>query len=241
MRLLVTRPQPGAERTAAALHALGHSVVTAPVLRFETVLPDIPAGPWHGVLMTSASAARAISAHPRRAELLDCPVFAVGSSAAEAARAAGFTPVRSADGDVEALLRLVRTSVSGSNVRLLYLAGEDRAGDLAGTLASHGLEVRTVEVYRAVASDVLTNEAVAAIAHGEIDAILHYSMRSATVFVDLAKKADVWPGACEAAQLCLSAQVAKPLVAAGAGTVRIAPVPDENALFGLIRGTASNQ
>src|SRR5215475_3147651 len=105
MRLLVTRPQPGAERTAMALRALGHSVVIAPVLRFEAALPDIPPGPWHAVLMTSASAARAISAHPRLGELLDCQVFAVGRSTAEAARDAGFTAVTSADGDVEALSR----------------------------------------------------------------------------------------------------------------------------------------
>src|SRR5205823_1614239 len=104
----------------------------------------------------------------------------------------------------------------------LYLAGEDRAGDLAGTLASHGFEVRTVEVYRAVASNALTDEAIAALAHCEIEAILHHSARSATVLVDLANNAGVWPCACKAAQLCLSAQVAKPLIAAGAGTVRIA-------------------
>ena len=241
MRLLVTRPQPGAERTAAALRALGHSVVTAPVLRFEVALPDIPAGPWHAVLMTSATAARAISAHPRRGELIDCPVFAVGRSTADAARDAGFTAVTSADGDVEALLRLVRAHLPGSGLRLLYLAGEDRAGDLAGALRSVRLEVHTVEVYRAAASNALTDEAVAALAAGEIDAILHYSARSATVFIDLAKGAGLWRFACRAVQLCLSAQVAKQLTAAGAGTVRIAPAPDEAALFGLIGHTGGNQ
>jgi uroporphyrinogen-III synthase len=241
MRLLVTRPQPGAERTAAALRALGHSVITAPVLRFEATLPDIPAGPWHAVLMTSASAARAMSAHPRLGELIACPVFAVGRSTAEAARDADFSMVTSADGDVQALLRLARTHLPGSNLRLLYLAGEDRVGDLAGALASHGFDVRTIEVYRAVASDTLTAEAVAALARGEIDAILHYSARSATVFVDLANRAGVWTCTCEAAHLCLSAQVAQPLIAAGAGIVRIAPGPDEAALFGLIRQTGGNQ
>ena len=35
---------------------------------------------------------------------------------------------------------------------ILYLAGEDRAGDLAGALAAAGHPVRTVEVYRAVAA-----------------------------------------------------------------------------------------
>ena len=37
MRLLVTRPEADAERTATALRACGHTVVVAPLLRIEPV------------------------------------------------------------------------------------------------------------------------------------------------------------------------------------------------------------
>jgi uroporphyrinogen-III synthase len=238
MRLLVTRPQPAAERTAAALRALGHAPVVAPVLRVEPIRARIPPGPWDGLAMTSANAACAMASHPRLGELVDLPLFAVGRRTAAAAREVGFTKVRLGDGDVKALEAVLREAVEG---RVLYLAGEDRAGDLGVAPLSDALTVETVVIYRAAALDALPHEALAALAGGEIDAILHYSARSASVFVDLAKKVDVWPAACKAAQLCLSAQVAKPLIAAGAFTVQTATTPDEAALFALIRQTGSNQ
>jgi len=66
LRLLLTRPEPDAARTAAALRAAGHEVLTAPMLRIEPVAADLGAGPWEAVLITSANAARAVAAHPRR-------------------------------------------------------------------------------------------------------------------------------------------------------------------------------
>ena len=40
MRLLVTRPEPDAARTAEALRARGHEVLVAPLLRVETIAAD---------------------------------------------------------------------------------------------------------------------------------------------------------------------------------------------------------
>src|SRR5262249_61439308 len=83
MRLLVTRPEPDGARTAAALRARGHDVMLAPLLSIEPeVEADLGSGPWDGVLITSASAARAIAAHPRIGELVDLPLFAVGRRSA---------------------------------------------------------------------------------------------------------------------------------------------------------------
>src|SRR5438128_1809813 len=67
MRLLVTRPAPDGERTAAVLRARGHEVLLLPLLRVEFI-PDAPLGPgpWDGVLMTSANAARALAVHRQR-------------------------------------------------------------------------------------------------------------------------------------------------------------------------------
>ena len=41
MRLLVTRPEPDGERTAAKLRARGCEVMLAPLLRVETVDADL--------------------------------------------------------------------------------------------------------------------------------------------------------------------------------------------------------
>src|SRR6476619_7629717 len=93
MRLPVTRPAPHATRTTEALRARGH----APLLATLTIAADL-AGPYDGVLMTSANAARALTAHPRCSELTQLRCFTVGARTAEAARAAGFTDTVSAEG-----------------------------------------------------------------------------------------------------------------------------------------------
>jgi uroporphyrinogen-III synthase len=128
VRLLVTRPAPDGVRTAAALRARGHAAMLAPLLRIDAVPADFNAGPWDGVVMTSANAARALADHPRRGVLLDLPAFVVGRRTEEAARAAGFRRVTSADGDVGDLVGLI--GKSRRSARLLYLAGADQASDL---------------------------------------------------------------------------------------------------------------
>jgi uroporphyrinogen-III synthase len=71
MRLVVTRPEPEASRTAALLRDRGHTVDVTPLLHVELIADaDLGAGPWSGVVITSANALRAIEDHPRKAELL---------------------------------------------------------------------------------------------------------------------------------------------------------------------------
>jgi hypothetical protein len=135
MRLLITRPEPDNERTATTLRALSHEVMLAPLLRIEAIGDaDLGAPPWAAILLTSANGARAIAGHPRRGELMELPVLAVGESTAIAARAAGFGDVTSADGAARDLVRLAVARFAASLLPLLYLAGEDRTADLAGEL-----------------------------------------------------------------------------------------------------------
>ena len=230
MRLLVTRPD--GERTAAELRARDHAPVVAPVLRIEPIANVDLGGPWVALVLTSSNAAWALQAHPQRGTLQQLPVFAVGERSAQAARDIGFTDVVSAGGDVTDLAGLVVERVGEGT--LLYVAGEDRAGDLAGELADHGLDVHTAAIYRAVPVETLPEPAGTALAAGAIDGVLHYSRRSAEVFVDLARQTGVLGQALATPHYCFSAQVAEPLQTAGAAKVHIARRPDETALFDLL-------
>ena len=236
VRLLVPRPEPDGERTAAVLRTRGHDVLLAALLRVEAVaVADLGDGPWAGVVITSANAARAVASHPRRAELVKLPLFAVGRRSAEAARAAGFGEVPSADGDARDLLRLL--AARAARAPLLHLAGEDRAVDLAAELAAHGVPVRTVAVYRTVKAAAFPAPVRAALAAGQLDGVLHFSRRSAEAFVECARLAGVLDRALALSHDCLSPQVAEPLAAAGATRIAIAPHPDEAALLALMRSS----
>jgi len=234
VRLLLTRPEPDAERTAATLRARGHAVAIAPLVRIEVVADaEIGSGPWAAILITSANAASAVAGHKRLAELRALPVLAVGERSAEVMHAAGFADVSSAGGDVGDLARLVAARIK-PGVPLLYLAGADRSGDLAGALGGRGFVVRTVVVYRAAAATGLPPAAAAALAGG-IDGVLHFSRRSAEAYANAARAAGLLDGALKTPiHFCLSAQVAEPLAQAGAADIRIAARPVETALLALI-------
>jgi len=233
MRLLVTRPEPDATRTAEILRARGHEVLVAPLLATLTITADF-AGSCDGVLMTSANAARALSAHPRAGELMELPCLTVGGRTAEAARAAGFRHVQSADGALGELADLV-TARFDRSARLLYLAGEDRAGDLAVDLARRGITVETVVIYRAVAAEKLPPHLTQALRENMLDGALHYSRRSVATLLTFAGQAGIATVLTTLTHYCLSEDVAAPLREVAAGRIAVAPRPDEASLLALIQ------
>jgi uroporphyrinogen-III synthase len=237
MHILLTRPDRQGQQTATLLRARGHRVLHTPLLRIEANTDvDLGDGPFSAIAITSANAVHAIAQHPRKESILIVPAFVVGERTAEAAREAGFRQVISADGDVS---RLGEVMVAGVPARgsVLYLAGEDRAGDLAGSLEAAGYAVRMVEVYRAIAVSALPDETVRVLQSDSIDAILHYSKRTAETLLQLAAANSCVVNILKCKQFCLSAQVAEPLRKAGATHILVAPRPDEAALLDLVGNT----
>jgi uroporphyrinogen-III synthase len=235
MAVLVTRPHPDNEATARALRDRGFRAVLAPMLRFEPVaLPDEPDADFAAVIATSANALRAAEA--QLAALAKLPLFAVGEHTAEEARRLGFGEVIAADGDATRLRERVRKGLKGKRKarRLLYLAGADLSHDLAGELTEDGFEVVTRTTYRMVALSALSRETREAFAANEVEAVLHYSQRSARAFLEAARADGVEISALAVPQCCISANVAAILREAGAVRVLAAASPDENALLGAL-------
>jgi uroporphyrinogen-III synthase len=231
MRVLVTRPLPDGERTAAALRARGYQVLLAPLMKVKSVTADL-SGDWAAVIVSSANALRALEAG-QLAPLKNLPLFAVGERTAAAAREAGFGDVRAAHGDAGDLIRLVSERYAGQSAPHLYLAGEDRAADIEGELARRGIQVRTVVVYKNVTTG-FPPELVRALTGGLIGAVLHFSRRSAENYVAGARDAGLAGPAVRPRHFCLSPQVAEPLQALGIHDAGIAARPDEAALLDLL-------
>lgn len=239
MALLVTRPEPDNEVTAAALRAKGFEVLLSPMLRFEPVAfevdPDARVG---AVVVTSANALRALAGNPVRESLLKLPVFAVGQHTAEAARQANFQNVIAAGGDAAALRDLMVKSVRAKTLTkaatVLYLAGADLSHDLAGELGDRGFDVVTATSYRMAPVANLSREVCDAFAAHRIAAVLHYSRRSARAFLEAVRVGGVEISALAILQCCISDAVASILRDAGAPRVAAARGPDENALFEVL-------
>jgi uroporphyrinogen-III synthase len=236
MAVLVTRPSPDDETTAAGLRARGFEVVRAPMLRFEPVaFHDDTDAHYAAVMVTSANALRSIEAHLAGSRLLKLPLFAVGEHTAAAAHRAGFDNVIVAPGDAVRLRDVVLAAVKARQLKkastLLYLAGADLARDLAGELGKRGFTVVTQTTYRMIPVSTLPREACDAFAAGRIEAVLHYSRRSGRAFLEAVRAAGVEITALALPQCCISDPVAAVFRDAGAMQVMVAAAPDENALF----------
>jgi uroporphyrinogen-III synthase len=244
MAVLVTRPHPDDEATASALRAKGFEVMLAPMLRFEPVaFHDDEDARYGAVIVTSANALRGIAPHLQNSRLQDSrllklPLFAVGEHTASAAHRAGFDNVIPASGDAASLRDLVLASVKAKELKkaspLLYLAGADLARDLAGELGERGFTVVTHTTYRMIPVSSLPREACDAFAASGIEAVLHYSRRSARAFLDAARAGGVEISALAIPQCCISAAVASVVRDAGAAQVMAAASSNENALFEVL-------
>lgn len=189
MRLWVTRAQPGASATAAALRALGHSALVAPLLAVEPIadarleLEGVAA-----LAFTSANAVRVYAALSGRRDL---PAYAVGEATAGAARAAGLVVAHVGAhvgaGDAAALADAIAAARQGKGEgggEVLQPTAEQPAADLPALLAERGVAARAVAVYRTRAASALPAavlEALGAEAAGSeaLGGVLLHSPRAA--------------------------------------------------------------
>ena len=239
MKMLVTRPMPEAEETAGRLRALDLDAVVAPLLQFEPLPTSLPEAQGFAALaLTSAHALRALEARGVLDRYTVLPVYAVGERTAAVARAMGFGDVRHSGGGLAELAQLL--SHAGLSGPVFYPAARHTAGDLAKSLAPFGVMVVTARVYDMVPVDGLDPAVSADLTSGAIGAALFYSQRTAEVFVQTASAMS--DGAKRSlGMLCLSEQVAAPLIEAQFVRLTLADQPSEEAMMALALAFARDQ
>ena len=210
--LLIVRPEPGANATAARAGKLGLEAIVRPLFAVVPIAWDAPAlHAFDCVVLTSANAPRLAGAGLQSFAKL--PAFAVGAATAAAAEAAGFETVVTTQGDAESVFEAVQAHGLS---RPLHLAGRDRTPSPA---LPFDVTVRVVYAAEAVDADLPPPPSV----------VLLHSVRAATRFAELtvARTAiDV---------IAISAQVAR---AAGPGfrSVSVAVTPDDAGMLALAAG-----
>jgi uroporphyrinogen-III synthase len=228
MRILLTRARADAERSAARLEAPGHTCVISPVIEIAATGAAIPDASFDAIIATSAHA----FALPQVQSLTNIPLHAVGERTREAAARAGWrAPIHVAE-TAEALVAHLRAA-SPALTRALYLAGRDRKIDIEAAAQAMRLSLEIVETYVAHEVSSLSEEARRCFERGDLDAVLHYSRRSAELFVAMMRRAGLWPHATKVRHFALSRDIAEALAAAGLAAA-IAAEPDEDHLLALL-------
>ena len=217
--MVVTRPQPFAEGTAALLKARGYRPLMVPLLRKIARNAEVPFGP-DGVAVTSRAGAAELTRFPT---LLRRPVFAVGQATAKAAREVGANVVAIGTGGVDDLAQLIAAHEPGS---ILHLSGEDQAGDLVGTLCGTGIKAERMIVYAMEPVGELPKVSEALLA------VLLYSPRTARLFSARAR-ATPWR---TAPAIAMSTEIAAGLPGR---EVAVAERPDEASLLATLDAFAA--
>ncbi|MBZ6075734.1 uroporphyrinogen-III synthase [Microvirga puerhi] len=229
MRILLTRAEEDAARTAERLRADGHETVAAPLTRIVDTDDPQPAGAWDALIVTSAHAENALMSIAAK----HCPVYAVGERTAQAVRQAGFQTVLPAEGDAVSLSRLICNRLEPGRL-LLHVTGRHHKDEPALSLRASGFQIETWEAYEARAVESLPPSAIEALRSSQLDAALHYSRRHADLFLSLTKEAHLSSTLSALVHVCLSADVAAPFESLGL-PVRVAERPDEDALLATLR------
>ncbi len=215
--VLVTRPEPGASKTAQKLVALGFDVHKLPLTKIVGLPFDVPSTAFDAVIITSPQALQKIPVH-----LLGLSLYAVGHASAAAAKLAGFDTVITGGGDVAQLNETICTALP-AGARLLYLCGKMRRPDLEDALADYALT--TIETYDAQPIDHADVELP------PLDLVLLTSVQSASQMAALVAGLDRHVTFESTHFLCLSQRIADCLAGVKPNHIHVTPKPDEDSLL----------
>jgi uroporphyrinogen-III synthase len=230
-KVWITRSAP--EATARRVAALGFHPISAPLLSFHPLAAHIEAAPGEVLAFTSINGVERTAALTTRRDLT---VFAVGDATAQSARAAGFSDVHSAGGDVASLAALI---LDAQPQAVIHPAAEETAGDLVGRLRSASVPARKLAVYETRAARALPPAVETALGAGALAALLVHSPKAARVAGALLRDARDRLGGTVA--LGLSAACLAPLEALGFTGMGVAPAPTETALMQILMQMLAGQ
>lgn len=228
-RILITRPEPGAAKTAASITALGFEPLIASLLAV-TICDVRPPTKVAATLLTSGNA---VASCPK--SLYSLPVFAVGAATAALAQGVGFRHVVSADGDATALVSLVASTLVPGDGPLFLPAGRGQGASLAAAMRRLGFRVLRRVAYEAKGVETLPQQAVTALRNGSVDIAMFYSAETSRQFVRLILAARLENSVRDVEAVSISEQAAMALRSLPWRRIRVAAKPNQDAMLVLLR------
>ena len=238
-RVLVTRPQPGADETAERLVAMGFEPVVMPLTQIVPleVNVDIEPTAYDAVAITSVNAVR--HAPPELlAALRHKPVFAVGDASALAAREAGFDDVRSAAGTARELAALILRECK-AGTRLIHPVGRERTAGFAETLSAGNILLTPVEVYGADEISYPSSALEDTAAGGPLWGALALSPRAGKILSGFAGRPELGNLFASTRFFCISHNAARPLDRIARERIFVSEQPTEESVILMLGAVAA--
>ena len=220
MAILVTRPEPGATRTANRLRAMHFSPFILPLSKTYNLQVNENWLICDVVIATS----EAVFLHSEKNllnKLCEKVLYCVGTRTAEAAQMAGFKNIAYISRDI---FDLFQSLDCDANTRLLYLAGRIRRPDLENMLETKFPNINILEVYDT--KPIILEEQQKAQIPDKIEAVMLYSAMAATGLTQIEQYMNE-----STVLLCLSTRIANAIPKAILSVPVIAYEPNEEAML----------
>lgn len=220
MVILVTRPEPGATRTAEHLRALKFSPFILPLSKTIALPVNVADLSCDGVIATSEAAFLYLEAKISEKLRLK-PLYLVGKHTADVARKAGFNQIDLVAPDAKTLAEQID---GPATKRFLYLAGHLRRPDLETQMAQKFEYFRILEIYDTV--PIKLNERQKQQIPQKIEAVMLYSALAAAGLEQIRGYINH-----STVLLCLSARIANAVPTTLLNAPVIAYEPNEDAML----------
>jgi uroporphyrinogen-III synthase len=227
--IVFTRPDAYQSEVAELAAAVPHKVVPSPVLKFQPLGKGIlSVAGFDALIFTSRLAVRACAGRISNRALM---CFAVGPGTAEELTRSGFSHVIAAQGDVGALLAILKVTPFR---RALYVSGAEVTVDLSDR------DPRRIErrvVYDMVPSDGLADQVRSILASGEAVITPLYSARSCRIFERHLREAGLEKVSSHSTAVFISEKV-RTASTLPWGRAVVATTPDRSGMINAIRQAA---
>lgn len=211
--VLVTRARGDESELTDALHDYGLNVIHEPLteifllhtarIALQHLLDQNPSA----VLITSRHGARALATlTPQR----DLPLLCVGESTQQVALSLGFVRATATGQTLDDMIEYI-LSAYDEDAYFAYPSAEHVRSELDAALEPHGMRCERLVVYEAKAIEKLSDTLTEHIRQGHIDAVTFLSQRSAEIFMEHIRAAELQKPLRKMAACCMSEGIAAPL------------------------------
>lgn len=235
MRVLITRAEPAASRTAKKLSDLGHEPVICPIFELADTGGPAPENDAEHYIFTSANAVEILARRNWRPTNIQSTAWCVGERTAKAAKALGFTKTPVATGGGAKLTEQIVAKDHKTNATFVYPTTPDRSFDMREALASFGITVEPVEIYQTV--KVVPDVSLIGnfFTGSKTRAIFVFSDRSAAHLVDILNDFDELSGFDSILVISISQSAANIMLNCSWQGVYVSPQPNEASMISRLQ------
>ncbi|QGR02602.1 uroporphyrinogen-III synthase [Ehrlichia ruminantium] len=232
--LLVTRPQEDSITIKEILTKLGFNIYIEPMFSIKYLPTKLNLEHFDSIISTSKHSIIALSKITKNRTQ---PIITVGDNTKQVAEKLGFLSVTSLNGNIYNIISYIQNNIK---LRFLYIRGQEVTYNLKDTFNNNNMIFHEVILYSTIDRQSLSKHCYNALFHNKISAILFYSSRTASIFINLIKKHNIAHKTSNIIVYAMSDKIAEAVNNVSWKSIKISDKPTNKSLISLISSDIKN-